>query len=77
MKDYISIMVVGNDPEVLKSALTVLYHEGHSVEGVHSGIEAIHKIREGNYDLVFTDLSLRGIDSITLIKWINCSLKNL
>ena len=71
MKDYISIMVVDNDPEVIKSALTVLYNEGHSVEGVLSGIEAIHKIKKHNYDLVFTDLTLRGIDSLTLIKWIN------
>ena len=70
MKDYISIMVVDNDPEVLKSALTVLYHEGHSVEGVLSGTEAIHKIRQNSYDLVFTDLTLRNTDSITLIKWI-------
>ncbi len=70
MKDYISIMVVDNDPEVLKSALTVLYHEGHSVEGVLSGTEAIHRIRQDIYDLVFTDLTLRGTDSITLIKWI-------
>jgi CheY-like chemotaxis protein len=70
MKDYISIMVVDNDPEIIKSALTVLYHEGHSVEGVLSGLEAINKIKQNNYDLVFTDLTLRGIDSITLIRWI-------
>jgi CheY-like chemotaxis protein len=70
MKDYISIMVADNDPKIIKSALTVLYNEGHSVEGVLSGTEAIHKIKENNYDLVFTDLTLRGIDSITLIKWI-------
>ncbi|UCH80497.1 MAG: response regulator [Nitrospiraceae bacterium] len=71
MKDYISIIVVDNDPEVIKSTLTVLYHEGHSVEGVLSGTEALHKIKQNSYDLVFTDLTLRGIDSITLIKWIN------
>ncbi len=70
MKDYISIMVADNDPEIIKSALTILYHEGHSVEGVLSGIEAIQKIKQNNYDLVFTDLSLRGLDSITLIRWI-------
>jgi len=70
MKDYISILVADNDPEIIKSALTILYHEGHSVEGVLSGLEAIHKIKQNNYDLVFTDLTLRGMDSITLIKWI-------
>ena len=41
MKDYISILVVDNDPEVIKSALTILYNEGHSVEGVLNGIEAL------------------------------------
>jgi CheY-like chemotaxis protein len=70
MKDYISIMVADNDPEVIRTSWMVLNDEGHSVEGVLSGREAIHKIRQNNYDLVFTDLALRGIDGITIIKWI-------
>ena len=70
MKENISILVVDNDPEIIKSAWRVLNHEGHSVEGVFSGKEAINKIKQNNYDLVLTDLTLRGIDGITLIKWI-------
>ena len=70
MKDNLSIMVVDNDPEIIKSAWRVLNQEGHSVEGVVSGNEAIQEVKQSKFDLVFTDLTLRGIDSITLIKWI-------
>jgi len=70
MENNISIMVVDNDPEIIKSAWRALTYEGHVVEGMLNGKEAIHKIKQNNYDLVFTDLALRGIESITLIKWI-------
>jgi CheY-like chemotaxis protein len=70
MKEKLRIMVVDNDPEVIKSSWRVLNQEGHAVEGLFSGKEAIHKLKENNYDLVFTELSMPGIDGITLIKWI-------
>ena len=70
MEDRISIMVVDSDPEIIRNAWRALTYEGHVVEGMLSGKEAIPKIKQNNYDLVFTDLALRGIDSITLIKWI-------
>jgi CheY-like chemotaxis protein len=70
MKDDISILVADNDPEIIKNAWMVLNNEGHLVEGVLSGKEAIHKLRQYNYDLVYTALMLRGIDGFTLIKWI-------
>ncbi len=70
MKDNIGIMVVDNDPKIIKSVWRVLNHAGHSVEGVLNGKEAMHRLKQNYYDLVFTDISLRGIDGITLIKWI-------
>lgn len=70
MKDNMSIMVADNDPETIRNAWMFLNYEGHSVEGVLSGKEAIRKIKQNNYDLVFTDLTLSGIDGITVIKWI-------
>jgi CheY-like chemotaxis protein len=70
MKDNISIMVADSDPLTIRNAWTFLNYEGHSVEGVLSGKEAIRKLKQNSYDLVFTDLKLNGIDGITLIKWI-------
>lgn len=70
MKDDMSILVADNDPEIIRTVWMSLDHEGHFVEGVHNGKEAIHKLRQYNYDLVFTDLMLRGIDGFTLIKWL-------
>jgi CheY-like chemotaxis protein len=69
MRENLRIMVVDNDPEIIKSAWRVLNQEGHAVEGVFSGTDAIHKLKENNYDLVFTELSMPGIDGITLIRW--------
>ncbi len=69
MKDHINILVVDNDAAIIKSAWKTLEQEGHFVEGVFSGKEAIHKIRNYMFDLVFTEFSLRGIDGITLIQW--------
>lgn len=70
IKDSFSIMVADNDPEIVKNLSMVLNDKGHFVECVNNGKEAIRKIKNDSYDLVFTDLSLRGIDGVTLIQWI-------
>ena len=73
MKDKINILVVDDDPQIIRSAWKTLNPEGYNVEGVLSAIEAMHRIEHNNYDLVFTDLSMPEIDGITLIQWIRQS----
>lgn len=73
MKNSIYILIADDDPEVIKSAWKTLNHEGYSVEGVLSGEMAMDRIEKNNYDLVFTDLAMPGMDSIYLIKWIRHS----
>ncbi|MEW6600088.1 MAG: response regulator [Nitrospirota bacterium] len=70
MKDYINILVVDDDPIIIKSAWRSLEPEGYNVEGVLGGKEAIEKIEQENYALVITDLMMPGMDGITLIKWL-------
>lgn len=70
MKNNINILVVDDNPEIIRSAWGVLNREGYTVEGVLNGKEAMHRIEQNNYDLVFTDLAMPGMDSIALIRWI-------
>jgi NADH-quinone oxidoreductase subunit E/NADP-reducing hydrogenase subunit HndA len=70
MEDDIKILVVDDEPVVIRSCETVLKSEGYNVEGILSGREAILKMEQSPYELVFTDLKMPEVDGITLIKWI-------
>lgn len=67
------ILVVDDELVVIKSAQRVLGSEGYDIEGALGGREAILKLEQGNYDLVFTDLKMPEVDGITLIRWIKKS----
>ncbi len=64
------ILIVDDELIVIRSAERVLKGEGYSVEGALGGREAIMKMGQGDYDLVFTDLKMPDVDGINLIRWI-------
>ena len=64
------ILIVDDEIIVIRSAERVLKREGYDVEGAIGGREAIMKIEQNSYDLVFTDLKMPEVDGITLIRWI-------
>ncbi len=64
------ILIVDDELVVIKSAERVLKSEGYNVDGAQGGRDAIMKLGEGEYDLVFTDLKMPEVDGITLIRWI-------
>lgn len=70
MEDKMKILFVDDDPIILKSAERALIPEGYTVEGTLNGKEAMERIEQNNYDLVFTDLKMPGIDGISLIRWL-------
>jgi NADH-quinone oxidoreductase subunit E/NADP-reducing hydrogenase subunit HndA len=70
MAEELKILVVDDEPVIIKSCLSVLKSEGYNVEGVLGGKEAILTMEQTPYDLVFTDLKMPEVDGITLIKWI-------
>jgi NADH-quinone oxidoreductase subunit E/NADP-reducing hydrogenase subunit HndA len=70
MAEELKILVVDDEPVIIKSCLSVLKSESYNVEGVLGGKEAILKMEQIPYDLVFTDLKMPEVDGITLIKWI-------
>lgn len=64
------ILIVDDEPVVIKSAERVLKAEGYDVEGALGGREAILRLEQNSYDLVFTDLKMPEVDGLTLIKWV-------
>ncbi|MBI5076667.1 MAG: NAD(P)H-dependent oxidoreductase subunit E [Nitrospirae bacterium] len=76
MADEPRILVVDDEIVVIKSAERVLKSEGYQIEGALGGREAILKMEQGNYDLVFTDLKMPEVDGITLIRWVKKSRPN-
>jgi len=70
MDDNFKILIVDDEPVVIKSAERVLTTEGYNIESAVSGKEAISMMEQNTYNLVLTDLKMPEMDGITLIKWI-------
>jgi two-component system cell cycle sensor histidine kinase/response regulator CckA len=61
------VLVVDDDPAVRDLLTRVLQRSGHSVTSVASAEEALAQFAPLQYDLLFTDLTLSGIDGVTLL----------
>ncbi len=58
------ILVVDDDPVVRKSFDRVLSGKGYAVITAESGEEALRKLNEEKYDLVYTDIRMPGISGL-------------
>ncbi|MFA5374824.1 MAG: PAS domain S-box protein [Dehalococcoidia bacterium] len=56
-----NILTVDDEVEVLKALGLTLEYFGHWVKGFTSGAEAVKAFKDGNYDLVITDLGMPGM----------------
>lgn len=70
MKDDLTILIVDDEPIVVKSCERILKDEGYNVEGAPGGRDAIIMMEQKPYNLIITDLKMPEVDGITLIKWI-------
>jgi DNA-binding response OmpR family regulator len=62
------IVVVDDDPTVADVVGRYLIRDGHTVECVHDGHEALRRIAEQPPDLVVLDLMLPGIDGLEVCR---------
>ena len=62
------IVVVDDDPTVADVVGRYLVRDGHTVECVHDGYEALRRIAEHQPDLVVLDLMLPGIDGLEVCR---------
>jgi CheY-like chemotaxis protein len=58
------ILVVDDDPAVRKSFDRVLSGKGYAVITAENGEEALRKLNEEKYDLVYTDIRMPGISGL-------------
>ena len=60
------ILVVDDDPVVGKSFDRVLTNKGYEVVMAHNAAEALERMRKSEYDLVYTDIRMPGMDGLEL-----------
>ena len=63
-----SILAVDDEPIILDSFRNILVLEGFSVDTVESGPEALGLVQRHDYDFVFTDLKMPGMDGVEVVK---------
>ena len=64
------VLVVDDDPIVRKSFDRVLSGKGYAVITATSGEEALRKLNEENYDLVYSDIRMPGISGLDVAETI-------
>lgn len=62
------IVVVDDDPTVADVVGRYLIRDGHTVECVHDGYEALRRVAEAPPDLVVLDLMLPGMDGLEVCR---------
>ena len=61
-----TILIVDDDPDILKLLSLRLAGAGHGVRGAESGERALALLAASRPDLVITDLKMGGMDGLTL-----------
>ncbi|MBI5922767.1 MAG: response regulator [Betaproteobacteria bacterium] len=67
------ILVVDDDPVVSKSFDRVLANKGYAVISASNGEEALSKLKNEHYDLVFTDIKMPGISGLEVAEQVKAS----
>jgi CheY-like chemotaxis protein len=67
------VLVVDDDPVVSKSFDRVLTPKGYAVIAAAGGEEALEKLENEHYDVVFTDIKMPGMDGIEVARRIKAS----
>ena len=64
----LNVLVVDDD-DCIREVLTILLsRRGHRCESATTGIEAMQKVRQSNFDAVITDLHMPEMDGIVLTR---------
>lgn len=62
------VLLVDDQPSVLRSLARVLQVRGYSVETACNGAEAIRKVATGDFDVVVSDIAMPEMDGISLLQ---------
>ena len=73
----IKILWVDDEIELLKPHLLFLEKKGYNVSTCNNGAEAIEKVDDENYDIIFLDENMPGLSGIETLSQIKVKLPNL
>ncbi len=62
------ILAVDDEPVILDSFRKILVLAGYNVDTVENGPEALGLVQRNDYDFVFTDLKMPGMDGVEVVK---------
>ena len=64
----LKIMVLDDEPIVCKRLQPALEKLGFEVDTFTQSLEALHEIHETTYDIIITDLKMKGIDGMRFLQ---------
>jgi len=70
-----TVLVIDDEKEILQIICRSLTKFGHNIETAADGQEGIRKFDDSSFDIVITDIQMRGIDGNGVIKHIRKSDK--
>lgn len=78
-KEEQKILIVDDEPFILKSLSFVLMKEGFKIETATNGLEAMEKIKKNKPDIVFLDIMMPKMNGMEVCQWIRQDpiLKNI
>jgi len=66
LQTSLHVLVVDDEPAILRKLMRLLQRDGHIVESATDGQAALARLREDDYDLVLCDLRMPELDGQTL-----------
>ncbi|MCP4725784.1 MAG: response regulator [bacterium] len=66
--DTARILIVDDDEQVLSIFERILAKEGFDVDAVDNGSDALKLLEKNEYDLILTDLVMKGVDGFEIIE---------
>jgi CheY-like chemotaxis protein len=68
MSNPVSILVVDDNPPMVKTLEDILTLKGYAVHTAHSGAEALEVLQRQNIDILLTDVVMPDMDGVTLYR---------
>jgi len=63
-----SLLVVDDEPDVLRSVVRLLRAQGYSVTSTNNGLEAARFVHGRSFDVIVSDIKMPGMDGIQLLR---------
>ncbi len=64
------ILLIDNDENLLEVISSYLIAYNHTIVGVTSGKQGIIQIATQNFDIVITELMMKGVDGFDVLSWL-------